>query len=113
MNAVTKKLVSLIGPTVIETVLSSIINEEKLTSFRDSLITFFRKTADSTVNEIDDYLGEFVIDTIMEPGRYVEHTKELCKILREYIQSSQTEWDDMAFLPILDRIELFGTTKEK
>jgi len=113
MNAVTKKLVLLIGPTVIEAVLSSIINEEKLTSFRDALITFFRKTADSTVNEIDDYLAGFAIDTIMEPGRYVEHTQELCKILREYIQSSQTEWDDMAFLPILDRIELFGTTKEK
>jgi hypothetical protein len=110
MNKITMKLLLLIGPTIIESILNSILTEEKLTSFKDNLITFFREKVDKTVTEVDDYLLEIVVDTIMEPGQAVEHTLELCKIMKGYITESQTEWDDIVFLPILNRIEELGTT---
>lgn len=113
MNKITMKLLLLIGPTIIESILNSILTEEKLTSFKDNLITFFREKVDKTVTEVDDYLLEIVVDTIMEPGQAVEHTLELCKIMKGYITESQTEWDDIVFLPILNRIEELGTTPVK
>ncbi|MFV0511573.1 MAG: hypothetical protein ACK5M8_20335 [Shewanella algae] len=111
MNTVTKKLVSLIGPVVLKNILDQILNEEKLSSYRDNLVTFFRKTAAKTTNEIDDKLVEIAISTIMEPGKAVEQTVELCGILRAYVQDSQTPIDDILVLPILDRIEDLGTSK--
>jgi hypothetical protein len=110
MNIITKNLVTLIGPMVIETILDAIISEEKLTSFRDELISFFRKTADKTVTEIDDYLVEIAVNTIMAPGKYIDDTMGLLAILRKYVESSQTEIDDIFCLPILDRIQLLGIT---
>ena len=112
MNSITKKLLLLIGPIILENIFNSIFNEEKLSSFRDNIVTLLRKTADKSLNDVDDYLLEISIDTIMTPGKYIEHTRELCAILKSYIQSSQTKWDDIAFLPILERIEELGTTPE-
>jgi len=113
MNLITRTLLSTIGPLVIENLLEQIINEEKLTSFRDNLVSFFRKTADKTVNEVDDYLVEIAIETIMEPGKHIEQTRELCKMLREYAEHSKTKIDDMLVIPILKSIENLGTTPVK
>ena len=110
MNAVTRKMIFVIGPIVLEKVLNQIINEEKLTSFRDNLITYFRKTADKTTTEVDDYLVEFAIDAIMEPGKFIEQTRELCGIIKGYIEDSRTEIDDIFVLPIITRIEELGTS---
>lgn len=111
MNVVTQKLINVIGPTVVENIISAILTDEKLTSFKDNVITFFRRTADRTATEVDDNLVEFAINMIMEPGKSIEHTRELCGLLRGYIQDSRTELDDIMLLPILNRIEQLGTSE--
>lgn len=110
MNVITKRVLMLVGPSILEEIITSIVNDKTISSFRDDLVQFFRKTADKTTNEVDDALVEMAIKTIMAPGKYIAHTKELCAILRKYIQSNQVEWDDIVFLPILDQIEKLGIT---
>jgi len=97
-----------IAPEIIEALFDSILSDNTRTAFKDSLVTFFRQTADKSVTEIDDYLVEMSIDMIMDPGKFCDDTRELCKILRSYVTENGTEWDDVVFLPIINRIEQFG-----
>jgi len=108
MNFVTKNLVMMIGPTVLKSIIDSVLNEEQLTEYRDTAITFLRTKADGTKNEIDDNIVELAVSAAMTPGTYIEYTKGLCGLLRRYVTDTKTAWDDMLLIPILDRIEQLG-----
>jgi len=108
MNFVTKNLIMMIGPSVLKSIISSVLNEEKLTQYRDEIVIFLRTTADKTKNEIDDGVIELAVKTIMEPGTYIQYTKGLCGLLHRYVSDTKTAWDDMLLIPILDRIEQLG-----
>lgn len=109
MNVVTKKIIEMIAPMVIKELLDSIFNEKVLTGFRDEVVMFLRTRADRTDWKLDDELVEIIVKTIMAPGKFTEETRKLCKVLREYITHNRVKWDDMLFLPVIDRIEALST----
>lgn len=111
MNAITTQLIMAIGPTILKSVIRSMLNEEKLTEYRDEAITFLKGKAAATDNKIDDSLVQAAIDWVMEPGNYIKYTQEFCSLARRYITSTENEWDDIVFVPFLDRIEQLGVGK--
>ena len=111
MNAFTRQMIIMIGPMILKSLINSMLNEQKLTEFRDKIVAFLRSTADKSSNEIDDMAIEEVVKLIMNPSFYTSKTLELCAMAKAYVSNTATEWDDMLFIPILDRIELIGTGK--
>jgi len=111
MNAFTRQMIMMIGPMILKSLINSMLNEKKLLEYRDKIVAFLRSTADKSANEIDDMAIEEVVKLIMNPTFYAGKTRELCVMARAYVTSTETEWDDMLFIPILDRIELIGTGK--
>jgi len=111
MNAFTRQMIIMIGPMILKSLINSMLNEEKLVEYRDKMIGFMRSQADRTANEIDDMAIEEVVRIVLDPSIYAVKTVELCAMAKAYIASTATEWDDMLFIPILDRIELIGTGK--
>ena len=111
MNAITRQMVLMIAPMLIRSLINSMLNEQKLTEYRDKIVGFMRSQADRTSNEIDDMAIEEVIRLVLEPSIYATKTVELCALAKAYVKSTLNEWDDLFFLPILDRIEQIGTGK--
>lgn len=112
MNAVTKKVVKMIGPMVIKELVDAIFNEKVLTGFRDDIVMFLRAATKKTKIELDDKMVDYLVQTIMEPGKFTDETRSLCKTLRNYVINNSVKWDDVVFLPIIDRIEALGVTSE-
>jgi hypothetical protein len=108
MNAVSKQLIMTFGPMVLKSIVNSMLQEETLVEYRDKLIAFMRRSVDKTATQIDDMLIESLIRMIMTPGLYIEQTKEMCRMARQYITHTDNTWDDIVFVPILDRIEKLG-----
>jgi len=111
MNAVTRQMIMMFGPMLLKSVIKSMLEEKKLIEFRDKIVAFLRGMADKSSNEIDDMAIEEVVRIIMDPSIYAGKTVELCEMARAYITSTETEWDDMLFIPILDRVQAIGTGK--
>ena len=111
MNAFTRQMIIMIGPMILKSLINSMLNEQKLLEYRDKMIGFMRSQADRTANEIDDMAIEEVVRVVLDPSIYAAKTVELCAIAKAYIKSTGPEWDDLLFLPILDRVEQIGTGK--
>jgi len=111
MNAITKQLIMTFGPMLLKSIIDSMLNEEKLKEYRDEILKFLREKAGNSKTAIDDALVGSVIGWVMEPGHHIPFTQEFCSMARRYITDTENEWDDMAFLPIIDRIEQIGVGK--
>ena len=111
MNVVTRQLIIMVGPMVLKSVMDSILNEKKLSEYRDRMILAMRAKADTTKNEIDDALVEGVVSAVMAPGLYIDLTMQVISLARQYITHTESTLDDKLLLPILDRIEVVGLGK--
>lgn len=84
MNFVTKQLIGTIGPAVMKSVIKSMLTEKHLIEYRGKAIEYIKGQAVKTSTEVDDGLVELAVEWIMEPGNYIEYTKNLCQLARGY-----------------------------
>lgn len=111
MNIITRRLIMVMGPMLLKSVMNSMLEEKTLITYRDKTLAFIRGLTDKTKTEIDDNVVEAIIKMLMDPAKYLDKTKEFCALARQYITRTDNGWDDIVFLPILDRVELIGTGK--
>ena len=109
MNEFAKRMIIMFGPMILRSIIDSMLNEKALTEYRDKMVAYFREMCGKTKNQIDDAAVEAFIGLLMDPTVYTGQTLAVCELARGYIKSTETEWDDFVFLPILDRIQKLGT----
>ena len=109
MNTVTKQLILMVGPTILKSLLNSIFEEKQLVEYRDKLIDYARRQADTTGSGIDDTVVEAMVGFVMDPKNYIEFTMDVISLCKQYIMQTTTDWDDFLLMPILTRIEQLGT----
>lgn len=111
MNAVTMRMLMMLGPMVLRNIIETILQEKKLVEFREKMISLLRAKADATKNEVDDAAVEALVGFVMEPGNYLDLTMQVIALARQYIGHTESELDDKFLLPIIDRIETLGMGK--
>ncbi|MBE0583784.1 MAG: hypothetical protein IH612_08455 [Desulfofustis sp.] len=105
MNSFQKVIIVRVGAPILASIIDHMLNDENLVKYRDAAVAFMQRAARKTENTVDDMAVNLAVDFIMTPENYIKYGHNMISWAIAYVQDSETDWDDFAFLPILRRLE--------
>lgn len=92
-------------------IVADMITPEGVTEFRKEVIMMLEKATISSDLALDDKALEVFISTIMTEENFEQFGAGMVNIMKEYVRSSETKYDDWV-IPILDSLlEAFSVEK--
>ena len=86
-------------------ILADAIKSAELPELRDDVLNWLLFQARKTNTPFDDKMLEVLVPVLFTPEIVADFINTVVPLLKVYVKSSVTPWDDYIFIPILEAVE--------